>query len=132
MLGAEIFVLEFCHFALGGVEGLAQIGPDLRRGASVHAGTAGEFGLELLLKGGGSEAEFFQQRPGQAFGLLEQGKKEMLGGNFRMIFLGGQINRSVEGFLHFRSEFVGTHEKALTYLARPVDRELRKRFRSLL
>ena len=111
MLGAEEFVLEAGHLARGVVERLAQaLGKRELAAAADDLRPAGEFGVEALAEFRGGNAHFFEQRPGHAIGLIEEGAQQMLVGQLGMPALGGIVLSGLERLLGESGKLIGLHE----------------------
>ena len=110
MLCADEFVLQFRHLLFRAVEHAAEIVPDPL--IDIPAGYAGQLlerAAQLLLERLRRHAHLLEQRPGDAFGLVEQREEEMLVRDLLLIELRGDILRGLDRLLHFLRELVDAH-----------------------
>ena len=110
MLGAGELVLELRHFLFGAVQDAAK----LVRQTKIDT-RAGDFRFAIQL----SEqliaeliwlnADFFEQRLGDALALIEQSGQKMFVRDFLMIELRSDILRGLQRFLHLLRKFIDAH-----------------------
>ncbi len=92
MFGADVIVLEFGGFGLRGVERLAQVGPGIGVAGALDLVAAGELGFEVGFEAGDGHADAFEQVGDEAFGLADEGEREMFAVDFLVgIFAGDAL-----------------------------------------
>ena len=109
MLGAEIFVFQLGHHILGGIQRFAQVVPEMRLRSAGDFGAATQFRVELLAQARDGDPHFLQKWNGDAFGLVEQGQKELLVADLLLVEFAGDIRSGAERLLHLLGETVRSH-----------------------
>ncbi len=99
MFGADVFVLELGRLGLRGIEGFAQVAAGVRIAAALDLVTAGEFGFQIRFQLGGRHADAFQQVGNEAFGLADEGEREVFAVDFLMRMFAREALRLLQRFL---------------------------------
>ena len=111
MFSAGVFVLQLRHFLFRAVEHTAEL-----IGQTKIDTRAGDFRFPIQLRQQAIaqivrlNADFFEQRLGDAVALIEQRQKEMFVGNFLMVRLRSEVLRCLERLLHLLGELVDPHD----------------------
>ena len=85
MLGAQVFIPEFFHLRLGGIECLSQVRSEAWLRASVNGRAPRQLGFKLLFKRSSLRSSFCNNGPNKTIRLPEQSQQEVLVGNLRVI-----------------------------------------------
>ena len=110
MLGADVFVFQPLHMALGGFQHFAETTREvhLRAGTVNFRARIEQFPRRCLQCGSG-RAEFLQQWRDDAFALSEQREEKVLGGDFLVRIFADDLLSLLEGFLHFSGKTLWLH-----------------------
>ena len=109
VLHAGEFVFQHRHLALGTIEDCAEFLGDLGLGCATDFS---EFGYRIAEAGferGNGDAEFFQERLGEAIGLLEEREQEMLGCDLGVVVFRGRLEGRIHGLAELDGKFFGSH-----------------------